>query len=78
MGSKHRLLPWIHSVLAPVAGLVKARSFGPAEQGFLGLSAPHVRYSLGQNNRDITRISTYAMADQFEADLRQLKQEFGL
>lgn len=31
-----------------------------------------------QNNGDITRIYTYAMADQFEADLRQLKQEFGL
>lgn len=31
-----------------------------------------------QNNGDITRIYTYAMADQFEADLRQLRQEYGL
>jgi DpnII restriction endonuclease len=31
-----------------------------------------------QNAGDITRIYTYAMADQFEADLRQLKAEFGL
>lgn len=31
-----------------------------------------------QNNGDITRIYTYAMADQFERDLRQLKREGGL
>ena len=31
-----------------------------------------------QNNGDITRIYTYAMADQFERDLRQLKTEGGL
>jgi hypothetical protein len=31
-----------------------------------------------QNNGDITRIYTYAMADQFERDLRQLKNEGGL
>ena len=31
-----------------------------------------------QNNGDITRIYTYAMAAQFEADLRQLKEEYGL
>jgi|SRR6267378_294510 len=31
-----------------------------------------------QNNGDIMRIYTYAMADQFEADLRQLKREMGL
>ena len=31
-----------------------------------------------QNNGDITRIYTYAMADQFERDLRQLKSEGGL
>jgi hypothetical protein len=31
-----------------------------------------------QNNGDIARIYTYAMAAQFEADLRQLKQEYGL
>ncbi len=31
-----------------------------------------------QNEGDITRIYTYAMANQFEADLRQLKQEYGL
>ena len=31
-----------------------------------------------QNNGDITRIYTYAMADQFEADLRQLKREYRL
>jgi hypothetical protein len=31
-----------------------------------------------QNNGDITRIYTYAMADQFEADLRQLKAEYKL
>ena len=31
-----------------------------------------------QNNGDITRIYTYAMADQFEADLRELKAEFKL
>ena len=31
-----------------------------------------------QNNGDITRIYTYAMADQFEKDLRQLKSEGGL
>ena len=29
-----------------------------------------------QNNGDIARIYTYAMADQFEADLRQLKAEY--
>jgi DpnII restriction endonuclease len=29
-----------------------------------------------QNNGDITRIYTYAMADQFEEDLRQLKAEY--
>jgi hypothetical protein len=31
-----------------------------------------------QNHGDITRIYTYAMADAFEADLRQLKQEYSL
>jgi hypothetical protein len=31
-----------------------------------------------QNKGDITRIYTYAMADQFEKDLRQLKSEGGL
>jgi DpnII restriction endonuclease len=31
-----------------------------------------------QHNGDITRIYTYAMADQFEADLRQLKAEYKL
>lgn len=31
-----------------------------------------------QNNGDITRIYNYAMADQFEADLKQLKEEYGL
>lgn len=31
-----------------------------------------------QNNGDITRIYTYAMADTFEADLRQLKAEYNL
>ena len=31
-----------------------------------------------QNNGDITRIYTYAMAERFEADLRQLKAEYGL
>ena len=31
-----------------------------------------------QNNGDITRIYTYAMAQQFEADLKQLKQEYRL
>jgi hypothetical protein len=31
-----------------------------------------------QNKGDITRIYTSAMADQFEADLRQLKQEFNI
>jgi hypothetical protein len=31
-----------------------------------------------QNHGDITRIYTYAMADQFEKDLRQLKSEGGL
>ena len=31
-----------------------------------------------QNNGDITRIYTYAMAEQFETDLRQLKSEYGL
>jgi hypothetical protein len=31
-----------------------------------------------QNNGDITRIYTYAMAAQFEADLRQLKAEYKL
>jgi DpnII restriction endonuclease len=31
-----------------------------------------------QNNGDITRIYTYAMADQFERDLRQLKAEYQL
>ena len=31
-----------------------------------------------QNNGDVTRIYTYAMAEQFEADLRQLKEEYGL
>jgi hypothetical protein len=31
-----------------------------------------------QNKGDITRIYTYAMADQFEADLRQLKKEFNI
>ena len=31
-----------------------------------------------QNNGDITRIYTYAMADQFEVDLLQLKREGGL
>jgi hypothetical protein len=31
-----------------------------------------------QNNGDITRIYTYAMADQFERDLRQLKSEGGM
>lgn len=31
-----------------------------------------------QNNGDITRIYTYAMAGQFEADLRQLKGEYKL
>jgi hypothetical protein len=31
-----------------------------------------------QNNGDITRIYTYAMARQFEADLRQLKREHKL
>jgi hypothetical protein len=29
-----------------------------------------------QNNGDIARIYTYAMADQFEADLRQFKAEY--
>ena len=31
-----------------------------------------------QNNGDITRIYTFAMADQLEADLRQLKAEYKL
>jgi hypothetical protein len=31
-----------------------------------------------QNNGDITRIYTYAMAKQFEADLRKLKAEYKL
>ena len=31
-----------------------------------------------QNNGDITCIYTYAMAEQFEADLRQLKAEYKL
>ena len=31
-----------------------------------------------QNAGDITRIYTFAMAEQFEADLRQLKREHGL
>ena len=31
-----------------------------------------------QKNGDVTRIYTYAMADRFEADLRQLKTEYGL
>jgi DpnII restriction endonuclease len=31
-----------------------------------------------QNHGDVTRIYTYAMAAQFEADLRQLKSEYGL
>jgi hypothetical protein len=31
-----------------------------------------------QNNGDITRIYTYALADQFEKDLRQLKDEYRL
>ena len=31
-----------------------------------------------QNNGDITRIYTYAMAERFESDLRQLKTEYGL
>jgi len=31
-----------------------------------------------QNSGDITRIYTYAMADQFESDLRQLKAEYKL
>jgi hypothetical protein len=31
-----------------------------------------------QNAGDITRIYTYAMAQQFESDLQQLKQEYGL
>ncbi len=31
-----------------------------------------------QNNGEITRIYTYAMADQFEMDLNQLKSESGL
>jgi hypothetical protein len=31
-----------------------------------------------QNNGDITRIYTFAMAEQFEEDLRQLKTEYGL
>ena len=30
------------------------------------------------NNGDTTRIYTFAMADQFEADLRQLKSEYNL
>jgi hypothetical protein len=34
-----------------------------------------VRY---QNNGDIARVYTYSMATQFEADLRQLKQEYAL
>ena len=31
-----------------------------------------------QNNGDIMRIYTYAMAEQFAKDLRQLKAEYGL
>jgi hypothetical protein len=31
-----------------------------------------------QNKGDITHIYTYAMAEAFEADLRQLKDEYGL
>ncbi len=31
-----------------------------------------------QNNGDITRIYTYALAEQFEADLRELKAEYKL
>ena len=31
-----------------------------------------------QNAGDITRIYTHALADRFEADLRQLKSEHGL
>ena len=31
-----------------------------------------------QNSGDIARIYTYSMAEQFEADLRQLKNEYGL
>lgn len=31
-----------------------------------------------QNNGDVTRIYTFAMADQFEADLMTLKAEFGI
>ncbi len=31
-----------------------------------------------QNSGDITRIYTFAMASQFKADLRRLKQEYGL
>ena len=31
-----------------------------------------------QDDGDITRNHTYAMADQFEADLEQLKKEAGL
>jgi hypothetical protein len=34
-----------------------------------------IRY---QNIGDIARIYTYSMAQQFEADLRQLKDEYGL
>ena len=31
-----------------------------------------------QNNGDITRIYTYAMAERFESDLRQLRAEYRL
>jgi hypothetical protein len=31
-----------------------------------------------QNNGDIARIYTYAMGEQFEADLKQLKREYSL
>ena len=31
-----------------------------------------------QNNGDITRIYTFAMAERFDADLRQLKSQYGL
>ena len=34
-----------------------------------------IRY---QNSGDIVRIYTYSMAEQFEADLRQLKNEYAL
>ena len=61
---------------ADAASMPRGSGRRPPSSGSAAGTSDLRRIADYQNNGDVTRIYTYAMADRFETDLRQLKTEF--